>query len=1568
MFKLETMKTVNVIGVLAVVLILAASPAAAQVIFVDDDAGPGGDGESWDTAFKYLQDAINLAPGKAEIHVADGTYRPDQGGSQTPGDRNSHFHLINGVTILGGYRGCPGGDCSGDPDARDIASFETILDGDLDGNDDPNEVGGTTYANNSRHVVVGSGNDSTAVLDGCTIRGGCANDGSGYPLYDDCGGGLRVSGGGAPTITACILKQNYANYGGGAGIRDNSDVSLTGCTFEHNRALGGGGAYFDQSTGQIADCWFAGNEAGDGAGLRVYSTSTPHIEGTTFYQNTGTGATTSNTSMPTFTSCDFIGNTSHGARVVGGQAIFSSCTFESNQSSSSGAGLVIDGGGATLTDCDITDNVATQSGGGMWLRTGDIELVNCTIEGNTAAAGAGMYIDYGGTTVTAVECEIVDNSTTGGGGADGGAIYIHGDVTASFQRCLIAGNSAYTGAGAYIYSWGSATNIPVSFANCLIAGNVANAEGGALYANRRIDLTLTNCTLVNNAGTAAHALYCTSPGPSYTSTVCMTNCIVRNGGDEILNEDGSAITIRHSDITGGWGNPNDYNIDTDPLFADEDGLDDDPDTWDDNDWRLQPGLSPCLDAGINAADTDIHDPNANPLPNTDYDGWPRFQDDTLVDDCPQGDCGEPPIVDMGAFEVWTDCNANGVADVCEVTANCDSLWPCDPNDCDAAIDCDDNDVPDECDIAVDHGLDCDGNGQIDDCEIAADSGLDCNGNGELDECDIASGYSWDFNDDGTPDECQPCAASAWDMLAAPLGAAGELLGSAVASDDDWLLIGSPNAEVSSFPVAGRVLVARHRGAHWTIEDELTAPAPAAGATFGAALAVRDNVAAVGAPGDGTSGEVYVYRLNAALGVWEYEETLHGAGHASASAGFGFSVDVDGDYLVAGAPAHDANGGALADAGLAVVFEYDPNAALWDAGTQLLPPDPGADDLAGYAVAVSDDAIPPYVVVGAPTEDGPGDAASDMGAVYRWEKVGGAWTLDSTTYRLDDGEQDDAFGVEVAAVGAEFFAGAPGHLNASLTRGVVAVFGPTPARVEAPVGDAASFGRLIDVHGERLAIAALLDPDPDSRVYLYERRAAGWTQLAHFGQELHQDWLPAARCLALGPDVLFVGDGVSDAACGSCGAAFAYGSLGDCNANDWIDLCEIASGAATDCNRTGTPDDCELIENFDFDADGDVDNDDFAALAAALAGPDLPPDPDDPTCVDTYLAPFDVEPDTDLDLYDFAAFQRAFSGPPTVLPPGMVLVPAGGFEMGDPWEEGFTDEVPVHNVYLDTYYIDTYEVKNQQYADALNWALAQGGLIEVTIGGVVRKAGATEEYCQTATSHPSSGIAWDGITFSVVDGMEARPMVLVSWYGSVAYCNWRSGVEGRAPCYDLAAWTCDFDADGFRLPTEAEWEKAAGWDPSASRHFRFGEHTDGCAWACLDGERANYTASGDPYEAAAFPYTTPVGFYNGELHYKVEFNWPGSATSYQTQNAQSYYGCYDMSGNVYEWCNDWYDDAYYDASPYEDPHGPASGTLRVLRGGEWNHSPDWCRSADRNRSSPGYLSSDRMGFRCALRTP
>jgi len=302
------------------------------------------------------------------------------------------------------------------------------------------------------------------------------------------------------------------------------------------------------------------------------------------------------------------------------------------------------------------------------------------------------------------------------------------------------------------------------------------------------------------------------------------------------------------------------------------------------------------------------------------------------------------------------------------------------------------------------------------------------------------------------------------------------------------------------------------------------------------------------------------------------------------------------------------------------------------------------------------------------------------------------------------------------------------------------------------------------------------------------------------------------------------------------------------------------------------------------------------------------------------------------------------------PDGMVPIPAGDFEMGCHAETGDTcngNELPVHAVHLDAYYMSVFEVTNQEYADALNWAWSQGELIQVTSGVVRKYGGGQNAYCDTTISSSYSRITWNGSTFGVVAEKEDHPMVCVSWWGAAAYSNWRSEMEGRAPSYDTTTWACNFDGDGYRLPTEAEWEYAA----------RGGCHDPYHVWPwgnTIDGSMANYCYSGDPWETGATPLTTPVGYYDG------------AQTPPGTDMANGY-GLYDVAGNVYEWCNDWYSSTYYGSSPYENPRGPVTGTYRVVRGGSWSGSAADLRCAGRGTCSPGFRGRYEGcgGFRLAL---
>ncbi|NLX22364.1 MAG: SUMF1/EgtB/PvdO family nonheme iron enzyme [Phycisphaerae bacterium] len=326
---------------------------------------------------------------------------------------------------------------------------------------------------------------------------------------------------------------------------------------------------------------------------------------------------------------------------------------------------------------------------------------------------------------------------------------------------------------------------------------------------------------------------------------------------------------------------------------------------------------------------------------------------------------------------------------------------------------------------------------------------------------------------------------------------------------------------------------------------------------------------------------------------------------------------------------------------------------------------------------------------------------------------------------------------------------------------------------------------------------------------------------------------------------------------------------------------------------------------------------------------------------------DVNADGLINIFDLVQVRNRLNTTAVCPQVDMVMIPAGEFQMGDTFNEGEADEreLPVHAVRVDAFYVDRYEVTNQQYADVLNWAWRQGGHISV-IEGVVYEAGSETDsaYCDTVTSSLDSQIIWDGSTFGVTAGKENHPMVKVSWYGSVAYANWRSGMEGRPMCYDLATWNCNYAAGGYRLPTEAEWEKAARGGVSG-RRFPWSDQDT------IQHARANYYSSSNysyddsptrgyhpTFAVGDFPYTSPGGYF-----------------------APNSYGLYDMAGNVWEWCNDWYGGTYYSSSPYSNPRGPASGTHRVLRGGYWGFYAFGCRVASRSGSSPGYRYNNG-GFR------
>jgi predicted outer membrane repeat protein len=257
----------------------------AVALYVDDDAPIGGDGSTWDEALRFLQDALLAAGPGVRVKVAGGIYRPDASSAHPDGtgDRETSFILADGVRILGGYAG----QGAADPDERNPDLYETMLSGDLNGDDGPNF---TNYEDNSRHIVVAGDTVSrTAVLDGLTIRAGHADGDTADPLVAggagllcdgadlvirDCrftanltgrAGGALYTRDGTPLIVDCLFDGNAGGYGAALNARTGHPRAAN-CRFLQNASDWHGGAIANEATLRLANCFFAGNRAALGGG------------------------------------------------------------------------------------------------------------------------------------------------------------------------------------------------------------------------------------------------------------------------------------------------------------------------------------------------------------------------------------------------------------------------------------------------------------------------------------------------------------------------------------------------------------------------------------------------------------------------------------------------------------------------------------------------------------------------------------------------------------------------------------------------------------------------------------------------------------------------------------------------------------------------------------------------------------------------------------------------------------------------------------------------------------------------------------------------------------------------------------------------------------------------------------------------------------------------------------------------------------------------------------------------------------------------------------------------------
>lgn len=279
----------------------------------------------------------------------------------------------------------------------------------------------------------------------------------------------------------------------------------------------------------------------------------------------------------------------------------------------------------------------------------------------------------------------------------------------------------------------------------------------------------------------------------------------------------------------------------------------------------------------------------------------------------------------------------------------------------------------------------------------------------------------------------------------------------------------------------------------------------------------------------------------------------------------------------------------------------------------------------------------------------------------------------------------------------------------------------------------------------------------------------------------------------------------------------------------------------------------------------------------------------------------------------------------IQPGGNGYVPGGPFQMGDSFVEGSADELPVHTVNVSPFYMDKYEVTVALWNIVHDWAGAH--------------------------DYDLNGGSGRGTNF---------PVQMLTWYDAIKWCNARSEMEGLPVCYytdsfqtnvyragmiDLSNACVNWRSGGYRLPTEAEYEKAARGGMISQRY----------PWGnSINGSQANYSGNGGPYSGQS----SPVDYYNG--------NQMPSGT-----NMANGYGLYDMAGNVWQWCWDWYDASWYGkpGSTTTDCHGPDSYSsyTRVMRDGSYGGSATYMRCAARSRWNPSGATSSSLdlgfGFRC-----